>query len=321
MMDGVLLGKAIEEAAFRYKSPMAIPLMDLKIEKQFLLEILGIERSKVDSYHFEGRPGGDLISKVKNGISKASTPRMEATCKAIKYIAENTKLLPVGMCIGPFSFMTKLMADPITAVYMYGMGISPEDDESVGAVNDCLDLALIILQEYLGRQISAGAKAIMMCEPAANKIYISPKQIEEGSDIFEKTVMKNLRKIKEFLDSKGVDLMLHDCGELTNEMVCSFGTLNPAVLSLGSSRTLWEDAKLLPKDVILYGNLPSKHFYSDEKITEEQVKILSAELIKKMKKAGHPFILGSECDVLNVPEFSGKIRAKVNAFMSCSCCK
>jgi hypothetical protein len=32
---------------------------------------------------------------------------------------------------------------------------------------------------------------------------------------------------------------------------------SPVILSLGSSRVLWEDAQLVPKHVVLYGNLPS----------------------------------------------------------------
>ena len=67
------------------------------------------------------------------------------------------------------------------------------------------------------------------------------------------------------LDEAGADLVLHDCGELTAAMVAALASrVRPAVLSLGSSRRLWEDAALVPPDVVLFGNLPTKHFYSDE---------------------------------------------------------
>jgi len=35
-----------------------------------------------------------------------------------------------------------------------------------------------------------------------------------------------------------------------------------------------------------------------------------------MRAAGHPFILGSECDVLHVPEAAETIRNKVDVMLS-----
>jgi hypothetical protein len=81
--------------------------------------------------------------------------------------------------------------------------------------------------------------------------------------------------------------------------------------SLGSSRKLWEDARLVPGTTVLYGNLPSKKFYSDDVISVEQVRALADELIDNMKRVGHPFILGSECDVLHVPGCERQIMKKV----------
>jgi hypothetical protein len=102
-------------------------------------------------------------------------------------------------------------------------------------------------------------------------------------------------------------------------MVRSFGSLQPVILSLGSSRKLWEDARLVPEDVILYGNLPTKHFYSDAMIGHDDVARLACDLLGRMRATGHPFILGSECDVLHVPEHAETIRRKVDTFVRCRC--
>jgi hypothetical protein len=99
-------------------------------------------------------------------------------------------------------------------------------------------------------------------------------------------------------------------------MVRRFATLDPAMMSLGSSRVLWEDAALVPDSTVLFGNLPSKKFYSDKAVSLEEVKRLAAELLAKMRATGHPFILGSECDVLSVPGSEATIMAKVEAFLS-----
>jgi hypothetical protein len=101
-------------------------------------------------------------------------------------------------------------------------------------------------------------------------------------------------------------------------MVRQFGQrLRPAILSLGGSRKLWEDAAVVPKEVVLFGNLPTKSFYSDAVMSAERVRSLTTELIEKMRGAGHPFILGSECDVLHVPDAAETIRRKVDVMLNC----
>ena len=92
--------------------------------------------------------------------------------------------------------------------------------------------------------------------------------------------------------------------------------VRPAVLSLGSSRRLWEDAPLVPSDVVLFGNLPTKHFYSDETLPLDAVRSMTRDLVARMRETAHPFILGSECDVLHVPEAGETIRRKVEAMLT-----
>jgi len=68
--------------------------------------------------------------------------------------------------------------------------------------------------------------------------------------------------------------------------------------------------------VVLFGNLPSKHFYSDDTLPVDAVRAKTRELVSKMRESGHPFILGSECDVLHVPEAAATIRRKVEAMLA-----
>ncbi len=306
VLDGARLGDVAAETAERFRTPLAIPLMDLKLEKEALLTAMGVPVAEVDAYHFENSPGdpGDF----------EMTPRMRATCGAISRVASNTSLVPLGMGIGPFSLMTKLVKDPITPVFLAGTGASGEEEPEVAVVERCLEIGTGIILSYLAAQADAGAKAIIVCEPAANLVYFSPNQLEDSFEIFDRYVMGPMKKIKALLDSKGVDLIFHDCGELTDEMVARFATLDPAMMSLGCSRRLWEDAALVPKTTVLYGNLPTKKFYSPQ-LTVAEVEALSRELLEKMRATGHPFILGSECDVLSVPGSENEILAKVDAFM------
>jgi uroporphyrinogen-III decarboxylase len=309
----------VAETARFFKSPLAIPLMDLSLEKEALLNVLGVPAEEHEKFHFDELPASGSLEKVASAAFV--TPGMKITCDAIRHVAEREKqdgIIALGMGIGPFSLATKLLGDPITPVYMAGTGLTGEDDEDVALLECVMELSTQIILRYLEEQAEAGAKAIIVCEPAANLVFFSPNQLAEGSDVFERFVMQPNLKIKARLDELGVDLIFHDCGELTEGMVSSFNRLNPVMLSLGCSRTLWKDAALVSKDIVLYGNLPSKKFYSDEAVSVADIERMTRELLINMKKAGHPFIMGTECDVLSVPGHEESIKRKVDAMMSCS---
>jgi len=305
--DGQRLGRVVEESARRFGTPLALPLMDLKLEKEALMLARGVAAEDVDTYHFGRVPEDDREFRL--------TAKMDAVCDAIRHIAGETDLVPVGMGIGPFSLMTKLISDPISPVYLAGDGATAADEPEVALLERLLDLSFQTIRGYLDAQIAAGAKAIILCEPAANKVYFSPNQLAASYEVFDRYVMRHNLALREQLQVRGVDLIFHDCGELLDGMVERFATLDPAIMSLGSSRHLWEDAALVPKSTVLYGNLPTKQFYSDELVSVARVRQLSADLTLRMREAGHPFILGSECDILSVPGCENSIRAKVEAFL------
>lgn len=307
MNDGRRLGGVVQEAARRFRTPLAMPLMDLTLEKSALLAACGIGETETESFHFQEPP--------PEKKSLALTPRMNATCEAIRYIARETRLVPVGMGIGPFSLTTKLISDPIAPVFLAGAGATAGEEREVRLLESLLAMSTEIILQYLRAQAAAGAKAILICEPAANKVYFSPNQLAQSYAVFDRFVMEPNRRVKELLNACGVDLIFHDCGELLDGMVSRFSTLDPAILSLGSSRKLWEDAALAPKSTVLYGNLPTKRFYSDALINVADVRRLSVELTQRMRAVGHPFILGSECDVLSVPGHERTIVEKVDAFL------
>lgn len=174
---------------------------------------------------------------------------------------------------------------------------------------------MLTVETSLRAQLEAGAEVAFIAEPAANRVYVSPKQMQRGSAVFERLIMANLRRYAAIVRQYDAALWFHNCGELTDAMIESFCTLKPAVPSLGSSRPLWEVAPLVPPTTVLYGNLPSKKFYSDSAVSVEQVRADAMELIGRMRALRRPFILGTECDVLHVPGCEGTIWAKVDTFM------
>ncbi|QOY89882.1 uroporphyrinogen decarboxylase family protein [Paludibaculum fermentans] len=316
LLDAGRLGPVVAAAARRYNTPLAFPLMDLRLEKADLLAFCGIPEDLVDSFHFAEPPSSELIPALRLADARPFSTRIQANQGAVRFIADCPGLLPVGMLIGPFSLMTKLVADPIAPVAMAGNGVTAEEDDGVRLVERCLQLALLTVLRSARAQIAAGAKAMIVCEPAANTVYLSPRQLRGGSGLLERFVLEPNRQLRALLAAHGVDLIFHNCGTLTSDMVRQFAAeLKPSILSLGSSRKLWEDAAVVRQEIVLFGNLPTKMFYSDSVMPVEEVTRLTLELKAKMAECGHPHILGSECDVLHVPEAAATIRAKVDAML------
>ncbi len=312
LLDGRGLGEVVVEAARRFETPLAFPLMDLTLEKEWLLAILGIPEKDQGTYHFGESPPAGSPQRLQEGLQEAPTPRIAASCGAIGYVADTGNLVPVGMAIGPFSLMTKLLSDPITAVYLAGSGVTGGEDEEVRTAEAALELGLAVILRNVELQVAAGARAVCLCEPAAGTVFLSPHQIRAGSDVFDRFVMAPNRRIRQRLRELECDLFFHDCGELDDAMVAQVNTLDAAILSLGSSRTLWRDALQVSKRTVLFGNLPSKKFYSDAECPADRVAALAGELVARMSGTGHPFILGTECDVLSVPGAHDAILAKVD---------
>lgn len=316
LLDPRRLGAVLAETAERYHSPLAFPVMDLTLEKNAMLSLLGINES-ADSFHFNACPDDATFDRLMDQLSKSALPaRMKANAGAIAYIKNETQLTPIGMSIGPFSLLTKLLSDPITPVYAAGLGMTADDDDEVKMIERVLEMTTQMTLASINLQIRAGATAIFVAEPAASSAFFSPKQLDAGADIFQKYAMGANQRVKALLDQHGVDLIFHCCGELVPDMVRGFGSLDPVILSLGSSRKMWEDASLVPSNVVMYGNLPSKKFYSDDVITPSQVRDMSRDLLNQMRSTHHPFILGTECDVLSVPGCEHTIMSKVDAMMS-----
>lgn len=315
-LDPERLGSVIERAARRWRTPLAFPLMDLRLEKSDLLAGFGVPEADIDAFHFAEPPGEDAILRVQEQTSRPFPPACLAQQGAIRHIASKTDLVPVGMAIGPFSLMTKLLADPITPLAMAAAGAGEEEDGGVRLANAALRMALASVLRSVRAQTLAGARAVILCEPAVSVTYLSPRMMAKAPEVLERFVLAPLKQVRRQILAGGADLILHDCGQLTTDLVRTLASeLHPAMLSLGSSRRLWEDAAVVPQDTVLYGNLPTRQFYSDAAMPAEEVRRLTRELIERMRATGHPFILGSECDVLHVPEAAETIRRKVEVML------
>lgn len=313
--DPAEMARVMMAAAQDLNTPLAIAPMDLRVEKDALGRLLGVEEAELEKFHLSEPLPADKFKELCDYFDSGKmSRRMQVLCDALTIVSNESDLRPVGMSIGPLSLLTKIIADPITAIYMIGQGVEPEDDEEVELALQVLDLGRRLVKAYVRAQVRAGAREMIICEPAANTAYISPKMMdEEGSDVFETCVMEGAIEIAETIRDAGGELIFHDCGELTPSMIRNFNRLRPVMISFGSPVKLSEAAALIDKDIVLYGNIPSKHFPSESVMPLEKVKAMSDELLHGMAATGHPFILGSECDILCVECSKSSIFSKTKA--------
>jgi uroporphyrinogen-III decarboxylase len=316
LLDGTKLAAVAVETAQRYSCPLAFPLMDLTLEKDFLLRAIGFGGDDRAAFHFKSTPSPEVFSALEK-IDILSSPRMAASCASIRIIAEAGGPLPVGMAIGPFSLLTKLVSDPIIPIYLAGSGVGASESDEVGLVTSLLPWCEHVVMRYCEAQLEAGARAIFICEPAANDVFFSPNQLDEGSPVFSDFVIEPNRRIKTVIESAGADFLFHDCGSLSMRMVEALSDLHPALLSVGSAVKLWEIEPHVADDIVLFGNLPTKKFYSDEEVPLERIPSMVREIEHNLEPSDHPYIIASECDILSMKGYESIIKRKIEAFCTC----
>ncbi len=61
---GATLGSVIERTARRWNTPLAIPLMDLRLEKFDLLAMIGIPLQEAETFHFASSMDGPALAAL-----------------------------------------------------------------------------------------------------------------------------------------------------------------------------------------------------------------------------------------------------------------
>ncbi len=106
--------------------------MDLRLEKADLVHLVRPEVGEPDTFHFEEPPSGRDLERARDvGRAPRSSPATARTSTRSPRWPLAPALTPLGMAIGPFSLMTKLLADPISAVALAGRGVPAEEEPLV----------------------------------------------------------------------------------------------------------------------------------------------------------------------------------------------
>ena len=165
--------------------------MDLRLEKADLVRLVRPEVADPDPFHFDtppteadlerARDGEGALSARRTGLTSTRSPRSRRL-RASRLSAWRS--VP--------SLATKLLADPIAAVALAGRGVRAEDEPLVALAEGGLALAELAVHRSLRAQVEAGAAAVIVCEPAASALFVSPRQIASGSPVFDRFVLEPL---------------------------------------------------------------------------------------------------------------------------------
>ncbi len=84
LIDGPRLAAVMQETAERFGNPLALPIMDLTLEKDILLRTMGVPPEQTESFHFDALPDAAAAAKVTTGTDVLVHPRIKANCDALR---------------------------------------------------------------------------------------------------------------------------------------------------------------------------------------------------------------------------------------------
>lgn len=101
--DGPSLARVIERAAQRWGTPLAFPLMDLRLEKiDMLLTLSGLAPVDADKFHFSSPLEESLLVKICGGSTSPMCAGSLARNEALAYISPKEHLVRLVWRLGRF---------------------------------------------------------------------------------------------------------------------------------------------------------------------------------------------------------------------------
>lgn len=143
------------------------------------------------------------------------------------------------------------------------------------------EIATESLLVYAEAQIESGADIICLGDPVSSGAIISRKTWQEWGYPYTK-------RLVEFIKSKGVNTMLHVCGDTTDRLE-SLAATGADILSLDMAVDFERARAVLGPDCCLMGNVSTTLLATG---SPEEVKEATREVIRKAGKNGHLIISG-----------------------------
>lgn len=258
----------------RYNSPFALSAMDLSAEAETFGCAVMMSDTEVPTV--TGRLIMNLEQAQKLALPQPGDRRTGVYLEAVRLLRQlpGEPFVFAG-CIGPFSLAARLT------------GVSEAMELTVtepDLMHTLLDKSAAFLASYLKAFQAAGARGVIMAEPAAG--LLSPRGMATFSSAY-------IKRIAAHLDSDNFSIVLHNCAAKllhlpavleTGLKTFHFGSPMDVVGALG---------KVSP-DVVLCGNLdPTAAFVQSPpaEVTTRTAQLLAATA------AHRNFVISSGCDV------------------------
>lgn len=258
----------------RYRSPFALSAMDLSAEAEAFGCAVVMSDTEIPTVT------GRLVRNLDQAKALATPkPGDRRTAVYLEGVRMLTGLpgqpLVFGGCIGPFSLAARLVG------VSEAMELTVTEPE---LMHTLLEKCAGFLAAYLGAFRVAGARGVIMAEPAAG--LLSPRSVSAFSSVY-------IKQIAESSNDPDFTLLLHNCAAKLVHL--------PAILETGL-KTLHFGAPMdivaalgkVPPDVVLCGNLdPAAVFLQ---ATPEEVAARAGNLLASTA-AYRNFVTSSGCDV------------------------
>ena len=111
-------------------------------------------------FHFKQAPTATEVQAMITALAAPLPPALKAQVDAVRFVVRSAPdLVPCAMTIGPFSLMTTLLEDPISAVYLASTGATANDEPAVALLDVALELSMRAVERSLRAQLDGGGEA------------------------------------------------------------------------------------------------------------------------------------------------------------------
>ncbi len=270
--------KVVKALADRFQPDIMFPLMDLAVEANAL-------------GRYTVFPQEDSATVVKGKFDMNELPNLDHInisfdTRLLGYV-ETLKLMSIGL---PDNV---LRGAYVTGPYSLAALMMGADEAAMATIMRPDEMARICeftterIQEYVRLLIAAGAQIICVLEPSA--VMLGPDQFEQFSAHYVKHINNSCRY-------SGVATVYHTCGN-TMHLAMKMAEADVDAISLDSPAAgvdLPTVAELLPKDVVIIGNInPTGTMLTG---SPKDVKDEVDDLLQRMEKVPN-FVLSTGCDL------------------------
>jgi uroporphyrinogen decarboxylase len=258
----------------RYQTPFALSAMDLSAEAEAFGCEVALSESEIPTV--TGRLVTTLEEARRLAVPKPGDKRTRVYLETVGLLAK----LPgepfvLGGCIGPFSLAARFVG------VSEAMELTMTEPELMATL---LEKATSFLGAYVAEFKAAGARGVIMAEPAAG--LLSPRAMSQFSSVY-------IRRIGELVNDGDFTLILHNCAAKLLHLPAILGT-GLGAFHFGAPMDMAAALGQVAGDMILCGNLDPAGVFVQ--LPPEQVHARVTGLLELRRR--HPnFVISSGCDL------------------------